>query len=182
MSPRSYCSDPGSRIMTDLEEILQRNGLSRTGLQRECPRETRVKIALKVTDWKVFGHIIGLSRERIVSVERENSTEDQRKVALLESWYEKDSKNATSLKLAEALRDHQRGDLIDHLCQLTVMCIGSESDNGFSQAPKSETTAAGIKEYSTMCGILATFLSRQTAKVSTRKIISKSRNPCTNST
>ena len=132
--------------MTDLEEILERNGLSKTDLQRECPRDTRVKIALKITDWKSFGHIIGLPKEKIFSVEIENSTEDQRKIALLDSWHEKDSKNATSLRLVEGLRDHQRGDLINDLCQLTLMSTGSKSDGGVIHTPvaKAEAAAAGM--------------------------------------
>lgn len=129
--------------MADLDAIVRHSGVKEEDLLRECPREIRIKIALKLTDWKVFGHILGLSKEKLSSIERDNKSEDERKIALLDSWYEKESRNATSLKLAKGLRDHDRGDLITHLCELTI--IESKSDQGWSVTEKVE--AAGISKH-----------------------------------
>ena len=105
-------------MATSLDEILKNCSSKKQDLIEECPREIRIKIALKLIDWKVFGHVLLIPRETLASIDAENQTEDQKKIALLEFWHEMESKGATSFNLAERLHEHHRRDLVTHLCEL----------------------------------------------------------------
>ena len=134
--------------MADLDAIIRHSGLQKQALLRECPREIRIRIALKLTGWKVLGHILGLSKETLASIEVDNQSEEERKIALLDSWHEKESANATILKLAEGLRDHSRGDLISYLFNLTqshgsLTELGSDSRHSVHSVME-EVQAGGI--------------------------------------
>ena len=102
--------------MATLDEILDHCGIEKRDLVRQCPRDVRIKLAVKLVDWKVFGAFLGFPREKLASIDAENRTEDQRKIALLDSWHERESEDATSLKLAELLYERNRRDLVSYLC------------------------------------------------------------------
>ena len=103
---------------TSLRDILDHYSLVTQDLTKECPREIRIKIALKLKDWKVFGNILLIPKEILASIDAGNRTEDQKKIALFDSWHEVESKDATSLRLAEKLCEHNRRDLVCYLCEL----------------------------------------------------------------
>lgn len=104
--------------MYSLQEILDQYVLKKQDLLGECPREIRIKKALKLVDWKVFGNILLLPKEILASIDAENQTEHQKKISLFKSWHEMESKNATNFKLAEKLYEHNRRDLVTYLCEL----------------------------------------------------------------
>ena len=106
--------------MTTLDDILIHCGLEKKDLVGECPRDIRIKLAVKLVDWKVFGAFLGFPPEKLASIDTENRTEDQRKIALLDSWHERESEDATSLKLAEVLYERNRRDLVSYLCHELV--------------------------------------------------------------
>ena len=99
-----------------LDDILSRHGLQRKCLDRECPRNVRIEIAEKLSDWEMIGHCFNFPQERIKSIERDCHTEDQRKVALLDAWGQREGSEATYLKLADVLHRRKRRDLVDILC------------------------------------------------------------------
>ena len=99
-----------------LEEILSQYGLKRKDLEVVCPRDVRNKVAVELVDWKMVGHFFDFSRAKLEAINRENQTEDQRKVALLDAWGERDGREATYFKLAEVLHRRERGDLVQTLC------------------------------------------------------------------
>ena len=99
-----------------LEDLLSHHGLQRKALESECPQEVRDRIALKLEDWKMVGRCLKFSPEKLKAIDRENETEDQRKVALLDDWAKREGKGATYSKLAEALHQRGRSDLIEMLC------------------------------------------------------------------
>ena len=107
-------------MAANLEEIFGRCGLKKENLLGEFQREIRNKIALKLTDWKVFGNILLIPKERLASIDAENQTEEQKKIAILDSWHERESKDATSFKLAEKLYEHNRRDLVTDLCNFVI--------------------------------------------------------------
>ena len=105
-------------MAASLGEMLDLYSLKKEDLLRECPREIRIGIALKLTDWKVFGNILLIPKETLAAIDAQNQTEEQKKIALLDSWHERASKYATNIKLAEKLYQHNRRDLVTHLCEL----------------------------------------------------------------
>ena len=100
------------------EQFILTNGVKRSHLNQECPRVVAIKIADKVIDWKMLGNVLGLPREKISAIERENQTEDQRKVAVFDEWKSSKGSEATYLELAEAMYDRHRRDLVEMLCYL----------------------------------------------------------------
>ena len=118
---------------TSLTDIFDHCELKRRDLERECPREIRINIALKLTDWRVFGNILLLPKEKLASIDAANQSEDQKKITLLESWHEKESKRATSLMLAKKLYEHNRGDLVTRLCELVKLHLKTQPELGFMQ-------------------------------------------------
>ena len=99
-----------------LEEVLIQRGLKREDLELACPRDVRNKVAVELVDWKMLGHCFDFSRAKLEAIHQDNQTEDQRKVALLDIWSEREGKGATYLKLAEVLHQRKRGDLVETLC------------------------------------------------------------------
>ena len=99
-----------------LNEIIVRHELTASHLQQKCPREVRIQIAEKVVDWKMVGTYFGFGKEKLAAIDKENDTEDQRKVALFDAWSEISGKDATYFKLADVLHRRQRRDLVELLC------------------------------------------------------------------
>ena len=100
-----------------LEDILSHHGLDEKDLERECPRDTRDTIALKIIDWKMAGRYLGFPAEKLAAIDRENDTEDQRRVTLLDSWGKREGRGASFLKLAVVLHRRERADLVELLCE-----------------------------------------------------------------
>jgi hypothetical protein len=106
--------DRAGRILND----ISRCDLKIEYLQEECPRKVRLEIAERLTDWEMVGRYLDLSEQELTAVERENHTEAQRRVAMLETWHKREGKDATHLRLANALLRHGRKDLVELLCQI----------------------------------------------------------------
>ena len=99
-----------------LEDLLSHYELQRKDLEAVCPQEVRDRIALKLEDWKMVGRFLKFPPEKLKAIDRENETEDQRRVALLDEWGKREGKGATYLKLAEVLHQRGRSDLVGILC------------------------------------------------------------------
>ena len=104
----------------NLEDALSHHGVKKKDLERECSKEVRIRIATKLADWKKLGHYLKLSKEKLYAIDQENETEDQRKIALLDAWDEKERQGASMLVLAEALCRQQRQDLVGLLCDVVT--------------------------------------------------------------
>ena len=102
-----------------LPDIFNRFDLETKDLILECPRIIRNKVAVKLIDWKVFGAFLGFPPEKLASIDVECHSEDERKIALLDCWHEREGEDATCLRLAEVLYDRNRRDLVCYLCELT---------------------------------------------------------------
>ena len=100
-----------------LEDIVSLCGLTRERLQKECSQDMILKIAAKLADWKMVGHYLNIPSEKLKAIERENDTEDQRKVAMLETWQKREGKAASYWRLADALGQRGRRDLVESLCR-----------------------------------------------------------------
>ena len=95
-----------------LEDVLSRHGLEKAMLESQCPRKVRLEIAKQLLDWKMVGHNFEFPSWKIREIERDNDTEELRKVALLEAWKEREGAEATYLKLAGVLHRRNRNDLV----------------------------------------------------------------------
>ena len=75
-------------------------------------------MAAQLVDWKLAGHYLGLTQLKLHTIQVDNDSEEQRRGALLETWAEMEGEKATYMKLAEALFEHGRRDLVEHLCKM----------------------------------------------------------------
>ena len=119
-----------------LENIISRHGLTSDDLESVCPRDVRHNIAVKLVDWKMVGHSFSFPKEKIAAIERENDTEDLRKVALLDAWNEREGKGASYLKLAGVLHQRERNDLVELLCDRILQKRASSVSDGGAQNEK----------------------------------------------
>ena len=67
-------------VELSLKDIVARCGLTKERLQEECSREIALKIATKLDDWKMVGLYLGIPFEKLKAIERENDTENLRRV------------------------------------------------------------------------------------------------------
>ena len=74
----------------------------------------------------MVGYYLNLSEQDLTAIDRENDTEAQQKVTMLDTWYEKEGSNATYLNLANALHQHGRKDLVELLCRTVKPTTVSE--------------------------------------------------------
>ena len=74
-----------------LEGVISRWGLKKDDLDKECTLDNgMLEITNKMTDWKVTGTYLGIPKEKLVSIEVEHKTEEQRRIAVLQTWKERD--------------------------------------------------------------------------------------------
>jgi hypothetical protein len=99
-----------------LDDIISDYNLKQEHLQRVCSQNVRLRIAKELTDWKMLGHYLKLTEADLIAIKRENDTEALRRVAMLNTWHEREGYKATYLKLAGALYEHGRRDLVGLLC------------------------------------------------------------------
>ena len=123
-----------------LEEILSQYALKATNLDRKCPREIRNEIAVKLNDWKMIGHFLDFSAEKLTSIGLENETQDLCKVALLDTWSKREGEGASYLKLAVALHRRQRRDLVEFLCK--EACGGVPAEMGIGTDHRRQQTVS----------------------------------------
>ena len=99
-----------------LEEILSQHGLKPTDLDKECPERVRDEVAVKLDDWEMTGRYLEFTLEKLRDINRENSSQELCRIALLDTWGKREGKKATYLKLASVLYRRQRCDLVEFLC------------------------------------------------------------------
>ena len=117
---------PQEQGLPALEEILSRHGLEKKDLERSYSARVRPKIADLLDDWKMVGYTLGFSWRKLIDIEVENHKEEHRRVALLDSWEQREGRAATYLKLAEALYSRKGVDLVERFCEIMKSDRGTE--------------------------------------------------------
>ena len=109
--------------------VLSHLGIGERDLEGKCS-EFRGEITkiLRGIDWKQLGRYFNLSREKLEAIDRENVTDDQRKIALLDAWEEKEGQRASIFALANALCHQQRPDLVEFLCDIVRKSTSEGND------------------------------------------------------
>ena len=85
-------------------------------------------IAKEVSEWTLVGRYLGISKQDLTAIGCQYDTEAQKKVAMFDTWHEREGSNATYLRLADAFYQCGRKDLIDLLC-LTVSFNKATTDD-----------------------------------------------------
>ena len=101
-----------------LDDLLSRHGLVRQDLENKYPAEMRLEIAQLLDDWKMIGYYLGFASQKVNDIKVDNDNEEQRRVALLDAWEQREGEGATYFKLAEVLHHRGRVDLVENLCRM----------------------------------------------------------------
>ena len=107
-------------VGVDLDSVLAANGISKDHpmMKKRITTKNRNKIAAKITDWKSCAVSLGLSDQDVDDIMEENKRVRNQRAAMLRQWAETYGNEATYLKLAEALADIRRRDLIESLLSM----------------------------------------------------------------
>ena len=109
-----------------LEYILSKHELQLSDMKSRCSYSVRVRIAAQLVDWRMIGHYLNFTQVKIHTIQVDNESEEQRRLALLDAWVEMEGERATYLKLAEALYEHGRRDLVEQLCKMIKRALRSD--------------------------------------------------------
>ena len=127
-----------------LDDILSRYGLKRKDLEQKCPTRVRLEMAQLLDDWQMMGYYLGFNAQKLNDIKLDYVNEERRRVALLDAWEQKEGEEATYLKLAEALDNRRRADLVEKLiCSMITRRDSGASETQTSNSDKA-TPAAGV--------------------------------------
>ena len=99
-------------------------------------------------DWKIgrWWGTFDIPSEKLKAIERENDTEDQRKVAMLDTWSKREGRGANCWRLANALYQHGRRFLVELLCKAMLSSSTEESSPNCASAEASTDHTTSSKE------------------------------------
>ena len=97
---------------------LSHHGLKETDLDKECSQSIRNDIATKIINWKMIGHHLGIPDEKLVAIQRDNDTDEERRVDLLNTWHQREGCRATYRQLMNAFLQQGRRNLANSLCAM----------------------------------------------------------------
>ena len=100
-----------------LEEVFSRCKVTENDLQLACPRELRINLAKRLTNWRVFSYRVGIPREKIEAIERDQPSEEVKRIVAVDTWHQLHGSGATCLKLVKALYASERVDLVEEVCR-----------------------------------------------------------------
>ena len=116
--------------LPSLNDILSQYDIAEEDLNKECSRDIRYKIALKIIDWKVTGYCLDIPKEKIAAIHVDKKTEEQHRIALLDTWHMREGKKATYSRLIHVLYDQEQCDLVEILCNLISNEKARKAPNG----------------------------------------------------
>ena len=103
-------SEGAQPVRSRLQVILDENELKEDQLQIPCTDEHLKKLANKLKAWEPLALSLGLTKDEVLAIKG-----DQKSLAALRKWKEKDKKKATYLKLAQKLEETEQLDLVEEI-------------------------------------------------------------------
>ena len=107
-----------------LEDLVERHTLPRGLLDREVSREHLSDVSSLLEHWEKFARAAGLTEPRIVEIDRDGRTEEDRRYKALHMWHEKNAFLATYSELARILLTIN---YIDTACKVCLLLKQEES-------------------------------------------------------
>lgn len=98
-----------------LDKILDRRRLKKDDLKKKIKPKYLNRFALRIDDWKSCGILLDIPKITIEDIDTEQKRVRHKRIALLNEWAEKCGKDATYYRLAAALEELGRRDLIELL-------------------------------------------------------------------
>ena len=68
--------------LPSLNDILSQYDIAEEDLNKECSGDIRY-----IIDWQVTGYCLDIPKEKIAAIHVDKKTEEQRRIALLDTWH-----------------------------------------------------------------------------------------------
>ena len=122
-----------------LEELTERYKIPSDVLDIEISIDDIRKISTFLESWKLVAPYLGLSEGDIQAVNRDGTSEEEKRLLMLQRWKQALIFKATYKKLVDALLSIKRADLAANVCQTAV-----SSSSGNSQPTTVGTHLEGL--------------------------------------
>ena len=104
---------------------MDQRGLTNDDLCRKCEDDQLlVTIARCFDSWRSTAPYLGLKRPQIKDIEEDYSNEEDRKLAVLRRWMEKNEDEVTYLNFISALEANEDHEMIEHV----LKCLNETSE------------------------------------------------------
>ena len=107
--------------MAKLGDVLRIYDLKEDDLNFKCPRKILNKLAGEIiVGWYMVGRELGVSKKGLNAIRYDHtlSGPEEKAVGLLDAWTAEKGREATCLKLAEALHRRKMTSTIEILCEM----------------------------------------------------------------
>ena len=101
-------------------KVMNKFGLERDDLNFRCPSSIFNSIVGEIIDdWPMVGQVLDVSTRKLKSIPQDHShaSPKQKAAAMLDAWAEEKGKEATCLKLAEALHKCKKISTLEKFCE-----------------------------------------------------------------
>ena len=93
----------GSQTGLSIEEAADSTGIGLDILSKVCSDAASLDLAKYCVEWKLIGWRVGLTEGDLVAIDRDNGSEEEKRVGMLKKWKSRFAFNATYQALIEAL-------------------------------------------------------------------------------
>ena len=109
---------PLSKETKKMDHILNQYSLVRKDLDFKCTPKIIIRIAGRIIDeWYFIGRELDVTEKKLTSIRDSSHSPEEKAVAALDAWADEYGKEATCLKLAEALWRRKKTSVIEILCE-----------------------------------------------------------------
>ncbi len=116
-------------VVNDLDATLNYHELIREELDVPCSVDHCRELAMKIERWEPLLPHIGLGECDRIAIEKDYSSYEEQRIALLSKWKRLFGSRATYLKLAEGLEKIGHFNLVDELCKIYKSKPAEHQDN-----------------------------------------------------
>ena len=139
-----------ARAIDKMDGVLKQFDLERKDLDFRCPRNIRDRIAGELvanSGWYLVGRALNVSDKSLDAILSDNvnrPTPELKAVAALDAWDEEHGeREATCLKLADALHAHNKRSTLEILCEEVRQSRKITGESATASRPSNSSTATG---------------------------------------
>ena len=110
--PDQTCKDEHTPSLDVLKDVPPEK------LDQPCKTKLLNDLALSIADWQSIARLLGLTEAEVAEIDEDNKNAKQKRMKMLQKWWEKLGRQATYRKLIEVFIKMKHTDLVEKLCNL----------------------------------------------------------------
>ena len=132
-----------------MEDLTQEFNIPSSALENEVSDDDIRKIATFLESWKLVAPHLGLSKGEIEAIDRDGTSEEEKRLLMLQRWKQALVFKATYKELINALLSVRRADLAVKVCQTTSSVIsqpptGADFEGQYLNVVRHDRLASGL--------------------------------------